>query len=118
MIACVCAGVYTCGGGQFGQLGGVITAAEGAVTVPQHVSCLDDIIVTDKCEGWCSVQAGGTHTAALTKDGQLYCWGRADSGQLGVAHRWRESKSVGVLGTAQPLKVCVCVSMCVNVVTY
>ena len=30
------------------------------------------------------VAAGGTHTAAVTKDGDLYMWGRNDYGQLGV----------------------------------
>jgi alpha-tubulin suppressor-like RCC1 family protein len=30
------------------------------------------------------VQAGGDHTCAVTRDGKLYCWGRADDGQLGV----------------------------------
>jgi alpha-tubulin suppressor-like RCC1 family protein len=32
-----------------------------------------------------SVATGGAHTCALTPDGSAYCWGRGESGQLGVA---------------------------------
>lgn len=32
-----------------------------------------------------SVTTGGAHTCALTADGAAYCWGRGESGQLGVA---------------------------------
>jgi alpha-tubulin suppressor-like RCC1 family protein len=31
------------------------------------------------------------HTAALTQDGKLYTWGRADNGQLGIGRSWMES---------------------------
>ncbi len=31
-----------------------------------------------------AVQAGDEHSAAVTRDGELYLWGRGDSGQLGV----------------------------------
>jgi alpha-tubulin suppressor-like RCC1 family protein len=30
------------------------------------------------------VQASGDHTCAVTRDGKVYCWGRAEEGQLGV----------------------------------
>jgi alpha-tubulin suppressor-like RCC1 family protein len=29
-------------------------------------------------------ECGGYHNGVVTKDGQLYMWGRADAGQLGL----------------------------------
>ena len=34
--------------------------------------------------GFASVTTGGAHTCALTASGQAHCWGRGESGQLGV----------------------------------
>lgn len=38
------------------------------------------------------------HTAAVSHDGEVLCWGRADSGQLGIGRRWREADVDGVAG--------------------
>jgi alpha-tubulin suppressor-like RCC1 family protein len=35
-------------------------------------------------EAFASVTAGGAHSCALTTNGVAYCWGRGESGQLGV----------------------------------
>ncbi len=44
------------------------------------------------------LSCGGMHTAAVTDDGKLYCWGRADSGQTGYA----EWYTTGFLGLTRP----------------
>jgi alpha-tubulin suppressor-like RCC1 family protein len=40
--------------------------------------------VAGPAAGWTSVMAGGFHSCATRKDGSLWCWGRNDSGQLGI----------------------------------
>lgn len=46
------------------------------------------------------VQAGSSFCLAASKGGDLYVWGRGDSGQLGLGDR--DSKQVPVLNTAFP----------------
>ena len=46
-----------------------------------------------------SVQSGAYHVAALTDDGHLYAWGRADVGQLGHPVEFLEKDSVGLVLT-------------------
>ncbi len=69
---------------------GLITAvAEGLVTI----SATSESIVGSAAASvrsipsltYVSVAAGGAHTCALTVTGTAYCWGRGESGQLGVA---------------------------------
>lgn len=42
-----------------------------------------------------AVQAGAYHVAALTDEGHLYMWGRADVGQLGLSEEFLEKDNVG-----------------------
>jgi alpha-tubulin suppressor-like RCC1 family protein len=86
---------YTWGSSQYGQLGhGLAVVEKKTCSVPRKVM-LPDV----KQEGWEkgrleiegpeqpfiaeSIACGGMHTAAVDKDGKLWCWGRADSGQTG-----------------------------------
>ena len=41
-----------------------------------------------------SVATGSSHTLALTETGQVYAWGAAWSGQLGLGHTKREGNSL------------------------
>lgn len=41
------------------------------------------------------------HTAAVTADGRLYCWGRADNGQLGIGRQWLEASDAERTGVGQ-----------------
>ncbi|CAM9138723.1 unnamed protein product [Laminaria digitata] len=52
-----------------------------------------------------TVICGGMHTAALTEEGVVYCWGRADSGQLGIGTEWVHETSCGVMGVEWPRRV-------------
>lgn len=48
----------------------------------------------------CQVQAGSSHCLAASKGGDLYVWGRGDSGQLGLGDR--DSKQIPTLNAAFP----------------
>lgn len=49
------------------------------------------------------VSCGGAHTAALTDNGEVYMWGRCDSGQLGAGQKWIEVASdEGSLSVSTP----------------
>lgn len=64
--------LYCWGFNQYGQLGRGNTTAS---SVPVKVAALEGKKVT-------AVTAGQSHSCAIA-DGKAYCWGRADSGQLG-----------------------------------
>eukprot|EP00752_Nemacystus_decipiens_P002865 g2666.t1 len=51
------------------------------------------------------VECGGMHTAAVTEEGVVFCWGRADSGQLGIGAEWVHETSSGVMGVEWPRRV-------------
>ncbi|XP_043244131.1 RCC1 domain-containing protein 1-like [Amphibalanus amphitrite] len=66
--------VFTFGGGSRGQLG---TGELSSSDMPQLVTALDGLAITQVC-------AGGWHTAALSSSGDVYTWGWNESGQLGL----------------------------------
>jgi alpha-tubulin suppressor-like RCC1 family protein len=63
--------------------------------LPKRVEFLSGQIIT-------SVAAGNLHSVALTEDGQVYTWGRAQSGRLGRLHEVdcvRDEFSPGLVDT-------------------
>lgn len=69
----------------FGQLGGGTVA--DAVPTPVPVRELEDAVQVD---------AGSFHTCALSRDGQVACWGSNRSGQLGDGTRGASVVPVGI----------------------
>lgn len=66
--------VLGCGSGEYGRLG---TGGSGEATEPYPIEALanEDIV---------QMAAGFSHSLALTADGRVFCWGRNDTGQLGL----------------------------------
>merc|ERR1711924_590241 len=65
--------VYTWGSCKSGLLG---QAHKNSVPTPR-------VVLQGKGGGVVMVACGTAHTAALTKDGDLYTWGKHDDGRLG-----------------------------------
>lgn len=65
---------WTWGSCKSGQLG---TAAKNSSATPR-------VVLQGKGGGIVSIACGTAHTAALTRDGTVYCWGKSDDGRLGV----------------------------------
>ena len=67
---------------------GVVTGVSvGSATITatsEGKSADAPVTVTSTLATYVSVAAGGAHTCALTAAGAAYCWGRGESGQLGV----------------------------------
>jgi len=70
---------YTWGSNTYGQLGLGSGPALATVNTPTVVKYGDDDLITSK------VCCGGMHTVALGPKGELYGWGKADSGQIGYS---------------------------------
>ena len=66
--------VLGCGSGEYGRLG---TGGSGEAAEPYPIEALanEDIV---------QIAAGHSHSLALTSDGRVFCWGRNDTGQLGL----------------------------------
>ncbi|CAM9120911.1 unnamed protein product [Choristocarpus tenellus] len=71
----------------------LLTRASGRPSVPN--SPTKPFVVT--AVGW-----GGLTTAAVTPKGEVYCWGRADSGQLGIGYEWIHETAAHVMGVEWP----------------
>lgn len=69
--------VLTWGTNDYGQLGNGGTSYQ---KTPQKVVDLDEIEVSD-------VVAGGWHSIALSKHGELFIWGRGEYGRLGLGDK-------------------------------
>lgn len=66
--------VYSWGGGSRGQLGhGLVDSEDG----PRRVEALGGVVISQ-------VTNGGWHSAAVSRDGDLYMWGWNEAGQLGL----------------------------------
>lgn len=68
--------VYSFGGNQFGQLG---TGSDQAETLPKllEAQCLEN-------KNARVVSCGARHSAIVTEDGSVFCWGWNKYGQLGL----------------------------------
>lgn len=62
------------GDNEYGQVGAAINPARATVAVPAAVSLVGHVA---------QVSAGHHHTCARTTEGDVWCWGRDDAGQLG-----------------------------------
>lgn len=66
--------VYSWGQGEGGLLGHGNSISQ---PTPKKIDALDGLSIT-------SIVCGGLHTLAVTKQGHVYSWGRAEGGQLGL----------------------------------
>ncbi|CAM9345104.1 unnamed protein product [Chrysoparadoxa australica] len=84
--------VWTFGANDFGQLG--VKEEEEAALLPSKVpKQLPRAIrairaISPNSLTATKVSCGGMHTAAVSPGGELFTWGRCDSGQLGIGYDW------------------------------
>ena len=65
--------VYSWGSGEFGRLGYCDTRRQA---IPRQISELKPNIITN-------LALGSYHAAAISNNGEVFTWGRGNSGQLG-----------------------------------
>lgn len=77
--------LYTWGSNTYGQLGLGKAYYNKVVCVPTLVQLDEEDCDDNSCDFLCKqVSCGGMHTAAIGLAGDLYSWGKADSGQTGT----------------------------------
>lgn len=112
--------VYAWGSNRFGQLGLISNGNKSKKVdqitsnnqrfVPRKVDSLKDVFCT-------SVAAGSRHSIALSRKGEVYCWGDNQAGQLGCSFRsgagieaTQEAVRVNALWEANPKKIAISIS--------
>lgn len=70
--------LYCWGDNREGQVGIPRIGPDDELVVP------DEPMIVDTTNDWVRVAAGDRHTCAIKREQPLYCWGRGDSGQLGL----------------------------------
>lgn len=80
---------YTWGSNGYGQLGTNFDSASAVKfsTKPKLVQYLNPVDAAPSPLLVKSISCGGMHTGAIDLKGALWCWGRADSGQIGYGTR-------------------------------
>jgi len=80
-------GLYSWGSNRFGQLGLSTRTSSNPSTGTSDQRCLPRRVDDLRRDVIVSVAAGDRHSVALTKRGEVYCWGDNRAGQLGMALR-------------------------------
>lgn len=65
-----------------GTVAAALASCTEATAPVRRFPVLDDVGQSD----WATVSVGGDHTCALKTNGNAYCWGSNQFGQLGIAH--------------------------------
>ena len=80
-------GLYSWGSNRFGQLGISTGTSNNPSTGTSDQRCLPRRVDDLRRDVIVSVAAGDRHSVALTRRGEVYCWGDNRAGQLGMALR-------------------------------
>lgn len=84
--------------GATGQ-GDTLDRGDGPLEMGQHLP----VVVLDPSRIPRSLAAGYLHTCVVFTDGALKCWGRNDTGQLGLGDKHHRGDEAGEMGVALPL---------------
>jgi len=92
---------YIWGSNSFGQLGCGPSDNEKNSSNPHKVTIVSEEEENLKLK---KISCGGMHSAVVTSEGEVYCWGRADSGQLGIGYQWvhRKNNNQNAMGIEYP----------------